>query len=45
MFKQELKKQVRTELIQSGANIIILDNLIKEVTRINNDLYKLELEN
>jgi hypothetical protein len=45
MFKQRLKKQVCTELIQSSANIITLDNLIKEVTRINNNLYELELKN
>jgi hypothetical protein len=45
MFKQGLKKQVCTELMQSSANIVTLEDLIKEATRINNNLYKLELEN
>ena len=45
MFKQGLKKRVRTELMQSSANIVTLEDLIKEVTRIDNDLYKLELKN
>jgi hypothetical protein len=31
--------------MRSSANIIILDNLIKEVIQINNNLYKLELKN
>jgi hypothetical protein len=31
--------------MRSSANIITLEDLIKEVTQINNDLYKLELEN
>jgi hypothetical protein len=31
--------------MQSSANIVTLENLIKEVTRINNNLYKLELKN
>jgi hypothetical protein len=31
--------------MQSSANIITLENLIKEVTQINNNLYKLELKN
>ena len=45
MFKQGLKKRVCTELMQSSANIVTLENLIKEVTQIDNDLYELELEN
>ena len=45
MFKQGLKKRVCTELMRSSANIVTLEDLIKEVTRINNNLYKLELEN
>jgi hypothetical protein len=31
--------------MRSNANIVILEDLIKEVTRINNNLYELELEN
>ena len=31
--------------MQSRANIVTLEDLIKEVTQINNDLYKLELKN
>jgi hypothetical protein len=31
--------------MQSSINIITLDDLIKEVTQINNNLYKLELKN
>jgi hypothetical protein len=31
--------------MRSSVNIITLEDLIKEVTRINNDLYKLELKN
>jgi hypothetical protein len=31
--------------MRSSANIITLEDLIKEVTRINNNLYKLELKN
>jgi hypothetical protein len=45
MFKQELKERVRTELMRSSANIVTLDDLIKEATRIDNDLYELELKN
>jgi hypothetical protein len=45
MFKQGLKERVRTELMQSGANIVTLEDLIKEATRIDNNLYELELEN
>jgi hypothetical protein len=45
MFKQSLKKRVYTELMQSSANIVTLENLIKEVTQIDNNLYKLELKN
>jgi hypothetical protein len=45
MFKQGLKERVRTELMRSGANIVTLDDLIEEATRIDNDLYELELEN
>ena len=45
MFKQGLKKQVRTELMRSSANIVTLEDLIKKATRINNNLYELELEN
>jgi hypothetical protein len=45
MFRQDLKRRVRTELIRSGANITTLNNLIEEVTRINNDLYEVEIEN
>jgi hypothetical protein len=31
--------------MRSSANIITLDDLIEEVTRIDNNLYELELEN
>jgi hypothetical protein len=31
--------------MRSSANIVTLEDLIKEVIRIDNDLYELELEN
>jgi hypothetical protein len=31
--------------MQSSANIVTLGDLIEEATRIDNDLYELELEN
>jgi hypothetical protein len=31
--------------MQSSANIVTLEDLIKEATRIDNNLYKLELKN
>ena len=45
MFKQGLKERVCTELMRSRANIVTLEDLIKEVTQIDNDLYELELKN
>jgi hypothetical protein len=45
MFRQGLKGRVRTELMRSGANITTLNDLIEEATRIDNDLYEVEIEN
>jgi hypothetical protein len=44
MFKQGLKPRVRIELMRSSGLVNTLDDLIAETTRIDNDLYELELE-
>jgi hypothetical protein len=44
MYKQGLKLVVQQELIRSGATTEILDQLINKAIRIDNNLYKLKLE-
>jgi hypothetical protein len=44
MYKQGLKPTVRVKLIRSRTIIKILEDLINEAIRINNDLYELKLK-
>jgi hypothetical protein len=44
MYKQGLKPTVRVKLIRSGTVIKILEDLMNEAIRIDNDLYELKLE-
>jgi hypothetical protein len=44
MYKQGLKPNVRRELMRSGVFITTLKELTDEAIRIDNDLFKLKLE-
>jgi hypothetical protein len=44
MYKQELKPNIRVELMRTRATINNLKDLKKEVIRLDNKLYKLALE-
>ena len=44
MYKQGLKLKIRAELMRIRTNISTLDRLTKEVIRLNNELFKLCLE-
>jgi hypothetical protein len=44
MYKQGLKPQVQQELIRSRSTLNSLNELINEAIRINNNLYRLQLE-
>jgi hypothetical protein len=44
MYKQGLKPNVRAELMRTGAIINNLEDLKREVIRLDNELYKLALK-
>jgi hypothetical protein len=44
IYKQGLKDKIRIKLMRLGIIINTLDQLIKESIRLNNKLYKFELE-
>jgi hypothetical protein len=44
MYKQGLKPNVRAELMRTGALIDDIEDLKREVIRLNNELYELALE-
>jgi hypothetical protein len=44
MYKQGLKPNVRAELMRTGATINDLEDLKREVIRLDNELYELALE-
>ena len=44
MYRQGLKPAVRMELMRSGSSLKTLNELINEAIRVDNELYKLKLE-